>query len=317
MVDKKEPFFSVIMPIYNKEGYIRRAVDSVINQTYQDFEIIIVCDPSTDRSNDEVANINDERIKIYHRDKPGPGGYAARNLGIMKAQGQWLAFLDADDIWYPEHLEKMKNVSENYPSACFLGSGWMIKSANKTFECPFYNINKSEGIIVVGVKDYLLYSMRKQRPILTSMCCVKRSSPVANNLFPDGSGAKRGGDLYAWLKLVCHHKILVWSNHLGGVYSASVEGQTIKSAESTPHLMTSRVFEELSVGLDEQEKKLLKKNLNRSLKDAWMGNIKRGKENFKIRHYCYLKDDLWFALYMMTVSFLPMRFVYRLYKSLK
>lgn len=317
MVNKENIFFSVIMPIYNKEAYIQQAVDSVLKQTLQSFEIIIVCDPSTDNSNREVERIADSRVRVYYRNKPGPGGYAARNLGIKKAQGEWLAFLDADDIWYSDHLEKMKNLSESYPNEFLLGCGWLIKNRNSLVECPFFRLYKNKGLLSLSVEDYILFSINKQRPVLTSMCCVKRSSPVAEGLFPEDKGVKRGGDLYAWLKLVCYHESLAWSNHLGGVYSASVEGQTIKSAESTPYLMTSKIYDELSYSLNKNEKKLLKKNLNRNLKDAWLGNIKRSKENFNLRKYCYFKGDLVYGFYLVVISFLPMKRIYSIYKLLK
>ena len=317
MVNNESVIFSVIMPIYNKEVYIRQAIDSVFKQTLQSFEIIIVCDPSTDNSNREVEKITDSRVKVYYRDKPGPGGYAARNLGIKKAQGEWLAFLDADDVWYPDHLEKMKKLSETYPNEYFLGSGWLIKSHASSTECPFFKLYKDKGLVSLSAKDYILFSINKKRPVLTSMCCIKRSSPVAEDLFPEDRGAKRGGDLYAWLKLVCYHKSLAWSNHLGGVYSASVEGQTIKSAESTPYLMNSKAYNELSYSLNKNEKKLLKKNLNRSLKDAWLGNIKRNKENFNIRKYCYFKGDFIYGFYLTVISFMPMKVIYSIYKTLK
>ena len=116
---------------------------------------------------------------------------------------------------------------------------------------------------------------------------------------------------------MCHHKMLAWSNHLGGEYSASVEGQTIKSAKPSPHLMTSSIYDELSVALNDKEKKLLKKSLNRSLKNAWLGNVKRGGENFNIRRYCYVKGDFLFYLYMIFISFLPMRSIYLVYKKIK
>lgn len=317
MDSKQNVLFSVIMPIYNKEGYIRQAVDSILKQTLQSFEIIIVCDPSTDNSNHEVESISDSRVRVFHRNKPGPGGYAARNLGIKKAQGEWLAFLDADDVWYPDHLKKMKSLSEVYPNEFFLGSGWLIKSSNSTAECPFFKLYKNKGPLSLNVEDYISFSIKKERPVLTSMCCVKRSSPIVEDLFPEDRGAKRGGDLYAWLKLVCYHKSLAWSNHLGGIYSASVEGQTIKSAESTPYLMNSYAYDELCCTLNNNQKKLLKKSLNRSLKDAWLGNIKRNKENFNIRKYCYFKGDLMYGFYLVIFSFLPVSRIYSIYKSLK
>src|SRR5690554_1171937 len=100
-----KPFFTVVISVFNKEKYVARAIDSVLDQTYDDFELIIVCDPSTDKSNEVVGRYKRKNIKILYREQPGPGGYAARNLGVKYAQGQWVAFLDADDIWLPNHLE--------------------------------------------------------------------------------------------------------------------------------------------------------------------------------------------------------------------
>src|SRR5690625_1627721 len=101
------PFFSVVIPVYNKELYVARAINSILNQSFKDFELIIVCDPSTDSSNSIVRKFSDRRIKVFNRNKPGLGGYAARNLGIKNSSGQWISFLDADDEWYLDHLQKM------------------------------------------------------------------------------------------------------------------------------------------------------------------------------------------------------------------
>jgi glycosyltransferase involved in cell wall biosynthesis len=100
------PFFSVIVPVYNKEKYVSRAISSILNQSFDDFELIIICDPSSDNSNLEVLKFHDSRIKIFNREIPGPGGYAARNLGIENSNGKWIAFLDADDEWYSNHLSE-------------------------------------------------------------------------------------------------------------------------------------------------------------------------------------------------------------------
>ena len=100
---RQKSFFSVsvVIPLYNKGPHIARSINSVRSQTFQDFELIIVNDASTDNSLGEVARFKDPRINLYHREKPGPGDYAARNLGIEKAKAEWIAFLDADDEWMP------------------------------------------------------------------------------------------------------------------------------------------------------------------------------------------------------------------------
>ena len=120
---KPRPFFSVVIPVFNKEEHINRCLESVFAQTFQDYEVVIVCDPSTDNSNAKVSQFRGEQVRIFHRDEPGPGGYAARNLGIEQASGQWIAFLDADDEWLPDYLAIVHEQTIKHPSCRVIGSG--------------------------------------------------------------------------------------------------------------------------------------------------------------------------------------------------
>lgn len=95
---------SVIIPVYNVERYISATINSVLNQTYSNFELLIVDDGSPDRSVDICQQFNDPRIRIIRQKNVGLAG--ARNTGIRYAKGKYLAFLDGDDIWLPEKLEK-------------------------------------------------------------------------------------------------------------------------------------------------------------------------------------------------------------------
>ena len=101
----KTPKVSVIIPTYNRAHLVGRAIRSVLNQTYQDFEIIVVDDGSTDNTEEVVKSFNDPRIR-YIRHEKNRGGSAARNTGIRAARSEYIAFLDSDDEWLPEKLEK-------------------------------------------------------------------------------------------------------------------------------------------------------------------------------------------------------------------
>lgn len=96
------PLVSVVMPLYNKRRYVRRAVESVQNQTVPNWELLIVDDGSTDRPQDEIP-LHDTRLKLLRQENRGPG--AARNAGLALARGKYVAFLDADDEWLPSFLE--------------------------------------------------------------------------------------------------------------------------------------------------------------------------------------------------------------------
>jgi glycosyltransferase involved in cell wall biosynthesis len=95
---------SVIVPVYGVEDYIAATIQSILDQTYQNFELIVVDDESPDQSVVICQQFNDDRIKIIHQKNRGLAG--ARNTGIRHAQGQYLAFLDGDDLWLPQKLEK-------------------------------------------------------------------------------------------------------------------------------------------------------------------------------------------------------------------
>lgn len=96
---------SVIIPTYNRANSLGRAIESVLNQTYQFLECIIVDDGSTDNTGEMVRRISDERV-IYVRLDQNAGACHARNIGILKARGDYIAFQDSDDIWYEDKLEK-------------------------------------------------------------------------------------------------------------------------------------------------------------------------------------------------------------------
>lgn len=95
---------SIIMPSWNTENYIAETIQSVINQTYKNWELLIVDDCSTDNTDEVVASFHDDRIKYFHNDK-NSGAALTRNKALREAKGEWIAFLDSDDLWKPEKLE--------------------------------------------------------------------------------------------------------------------------------------------------------------------------------------------------------------------
>ena len=99
------PFFSVVIPTYNRADLLRQAVRSVLEQTFKDFELIVVDDGSTDGTPEVVSEFADERVKFIPNDRD-KGGAGTRNAGIVRSRGEWVAFLDDDDLWLPEKLER-------------------------------------------------------------------------------------------------------------------------------------------------------------------------------------------------------------------
>lgn len=108
---------AVIVPLYNKEEYIARAIDSILRQTYQDLELVIVDDGSTDNGPDVVRQYRDSRFRLIQQANAGPG--AARNRGISESSAPLLAFLDADDEWLPTFLEESIHALKHNPECVF------------------------------------------------------------------------------------------------------------------------------------------------------------------------------------------------------
>lgn len=104
-IEREADLVSIIMPSYNTAPYIKETIQSVLDQTYTKWELIIVDDCSTDNTDEVLSEIHDERIKYFKNEK-NSGAAVSRNKALREAKGQWIAYLDSDDIWMPEKLEK-------------------------------------------------------------------------------------------------------------------------------------------------------------------------------------------------------------------
>ncbi|RMG06219.1 MAG: glycosyltransferase [Cyanobacteria bacterium J055] len=109
------PIVSVIIPTYNAEKTIQETVSSVLNQTLSDLELIIINDGSTDRTLDVVSTLDDPRLKVFSY--PNAGVAISRNRGLSKATGQYISFIDADDLWTPDKLEAQYQALQDNPQA--------------------------------------------------------------------------------------------------------------------------------------------------------------------------------------------------------
>ncbi|MBE0426198.1 MAG: glycosyltransferase family 2 protein [Nitrospirae bacterium] len=137
----KYPLVSVIMPLYNKQPYVKRAVDSVISQTFPDWELIVVDDGSTDGSSNEIPH-DEPRIRFHRQENAGPG--AARNSGISMARGEYVTFLDADDYYYPHKLEQEMKLLHEEKLAEWMASAYDYESRGKVTFKSFRDIEGNE-----------------------------------------------------------------------------------------------------------------------------------------------------------------------------
>jgi len=143
------PTVSVVIPTFNREHYIGRALESVLNQTYTDYEIIIVDDGSTDRTEEIIRRYQETSGNIrYIHTTENKGAPAARNRGIREARGTYIAFQDSDDVWMPEKLEKqLKVLAESSSAVGLVYAGfWFVKGDTREY-IPRPSYKKKEGNI--------------------------------------------------------------------------------------------------------------------------------------------------------------------------
>lgn len=148
------PKVSVIIPTYNRAKFLKRAINSVLNQTFKDFELIIVDDGSTDDTSEVIYNFGDSRIK-YIRYEKNKGAAVVRNTGIKNAKGDFIAFQDSDDEWLSQKLKKQMEIFENLPLdiGIVYTDKLLIKDQEKIYGVSPH-IMPSDGIIYNQALNY-------------------------------------------------------------------------------------------------------------------------------------------------------------------
>ena len=243
------PFFSVIIPLYNKVNFIKNTVQSVLNQTFIDFEIIIINDGSTDGSEDLVKAISDSRITLYTQ--KNSGAPSARNLGIKKANCNYIALLDADDLWKPNHLQEHYNNIKKFPDGALFCNAYELKLSKKCTIKATYNIpNKNEPHII---DDY--FKASTIHPIgWTSAIVFKKSD------FYDIGGFNpkflSGQDLDLLIKFGLK-KTIIFNPKVTSCYNKTVAGSLSKENHQECKRLLFNSFKK-----EEQNNKSLKRYLN-------------------------------------------------------
>lgn len=140
------PMFSIVIPLYNKENNIAQTVESVLNQTIVNFEILIVDDGSKDHSVEIVEKISDDRIRLIQQINGGVS--KARNRGIREAKGQYICFLDADDLWKSDFLETVNLLIEEFPEAKMFCPSYQVVYKNRVVHPKWRSVDLEKDSLV-------------------------------------------------------------------------------------------------------------------------------------------------------------------------
>lgn len=193
---------SIVIPLYNKSQWIVRTIQTVLNQRFQDFEIIVVDDGSTDDGPSKVKSIGDCRIRLVCQSNAGVS--AARNRGIEEARGNFVAFLDADDEWHPDYLVTQMSLVENYPACDVFATNYEFRNAKGQITPTILHKLPFDGDTGI-LSNYFEVASCSHPPICSISIMVKRTAIQDIGGFP--VGIKSGEDLLTWARLAVRYKI--------------------------------------------------------------------------------------------------------------
>lgn len=185
------PTVSVIIPTYNRKEYLQEAIDSVLRQSYEDYEVIVVDDGSDDGTDEILNKRYKNRIRYVWQENKGES--AARNAAIKISKGKYIAFLDSDDLWHPDKILRQVQVLENNPSIGLTNSQvcWITQSSKaRSVSNQYSTISKDQ----LNIEKLILHN-----PLPTSAVMLRRSLGTANLLFDER--IRYGEDWDLWLRL--------------------------------------------------------------------------------------------------------------------
>lgn len=191
---------SIVIPLYNKGNLVVRALNSIRNQIYDDYEVVIIDDGSTDNSVDiarEFISRNGmERVRIVSQSNRGVG--AARNHGIRISGGDFIAFLDADDEWKDNHLYDLYVLTEQFPQCQVFATNYEYKSPEGVVTCNRLKNQPFKGDYGI-IDNYFVMASGSTPPLHTSATMVSREALLSIGGFPEN--IKSGEDLLTWARL--------------------------------------------------------------------------------------------------------------------
>lgn len=210
------PQFSVIIPLYNKAPYVRKTIESVLRQTLEDFELIVIDNGSNDGSSEIVSQFTDPRIQVV-RLADNVGVSNARNKGVTISCAPFITFLDADDWWEPTFLEEMSRLIARHPNAGIYGTNyWIVKNGKKR-------------IAPLGVEERFTEGEINYCQVYAKTLCMPLTSisvAIPRAVFDEAGGfkphLKLGEDFDLWIRIALKHKVVLLNKPLSN-YNQDVD----------------------------------------------------------------------------------------------
>lgn len=225
------PFFSIIIPVYNLVDYIQETLSGIKDQLWDDYEIIIVDDGSTDGTAELLDRLDNPRLTVLHQRNKGVS--CARNIAINAAKGTYIAFLDGDDIWLPEHLSHAAHFFQAHPNAA-----WYTSNYAKSFspEQDKKNIHPGEQPVLRLCHYFTDHNFR----IHSSSTIIRRDAIPEGGMFPED--LRYGEDLVAFASIASLHPIIGVNDSITVLYR-----QRRDSAVYTPIDLNTKVEQDAAI----------------------------------------------------------------------
>lgn len=231
---------SVVIPLYNKAPYIKRAIASILKQGIDDIEIIVVDGGSDDGGVEIVTGVGDQRIRLIHQKSKGVS--EARNEGIAAAESDLIAFLDADDEWFPGFLSTILSLRERFPEAGLYATAYMRCEPDGHRTYPQYAAipeHPWSGIL----PSYMKSAYRGTEPAWTSIAVIPKDVLERTGGFL--AGKSYGEDVELWFRIVIRYPV-AFSTEIGGIYHRDTSNHLDMSGmmditKDIPVLETARI----------------------------------------------------------------------------
>lgn len=194
--------YSVIIPLYNKQKYITQTIRSVLNQTYKDYEVIVIDDGSTDDSFSKLKEMQDERLTIVRQNNQGVS--VARNTGIERAQGEFVAFLDADDAWDDNYLETIDELTAQFSQCDIFVTAYRVLFDHGKTRMPQKMCSHN-----CCISSYWKTYQSAYDIVWTSATVLRKKAIVTAGMFTVGE--KTGEDLDLWARVACMNPCVAYS----------------------------------------------------------------------------------------------------------
>ncbi len=206
--------YSVVIPLYNKANYIEKTIRSVLKQTYEDYEIIVVNDGSTDNSLEIVKKISSKKIKIIEQKNQGVA--VARNTGIKYAQGEYIAFLDADDLWMESYLETIDDLVTSYEKSDIFVTAYKVNLKKGKYKIST-QLTPEKGCL----DSYWLTLQKGYDFVWTSVTTIRKTTILNAGGFK--AGEKIGQDLDMWARVARINPKVAYSSKVCAEYNRFAE----------------------------------------------------------------------------------------------